>query len=535
MKLRTKVMLLIISVILTILCLNRYPVSMSLQQSVAERTGSALMDIAYQASVSPDIIAGLTDKDQTRLERSAQQVENCENCSGIVALDTENTVYYCSGSGIDTEYLLANVIEDIHWKSYCTAENGTADATICAYCPVYNAEGFRIGGIITQFRDGQAELGLEKAQRDLDAMTVLVMIIALLIAWNVTENIKADMFNLEPVEIAKLLVERNALIDSVRDGILSVDKDGRVNHIKQTAIQLLQHSYKSVESKDWFFPDIFPHISFEETMQSGQPVYDYKCSIGLASFYVNFIPIRVKKPEHTSLLVTFRPTREIIRFAEDITGVKSYVEALRSQMHEFNNKLQVVSGLVQSRQYAELDEYVGTIVHLTNRETLQLNSKIRDPIIAAFISSKFDRAAEEKVDLILTDQTKLRSDLPQELVQDLIVIIGNLLESAFVAVQNCDMQTVTLELTESAGEIVISVWDSGIEIPSELLDSLFDYGFTTKEDGNGIGLYLVREACNRNSGYITVASNRYDGTEFVAHIPHRTEQEDENGVSSTDR
>ena len=78
MKLRTKVMLLIISVILTILCLNRYPVSMSLQQSVAERTGSALMDIAYQASVSPDIIAGLTDKDQTRLERSAQQVENCE-------------------------------------------------------------------------------------------------------------------------------------------------------------------------------------------------------------------------------------------------------------------------------------------------------------------------------------------------------------------------------------------------------------------------------------------------------------------------
>ena len=82
---------------------------------------------------------------------------------------------------------------------------------------------------------------------------------------------------------------------------------------------------------------------------------------------------------------------------------------------------------------------------------------------------------------------------------------------------------------------MISVWDSGIEIPSELLDSLFDYGFTTKEDGNGIGLYLVREACNRNSGYITVASNRYDGTEFVAHIPHRTEQEDENGVSSTDR
>ncbi len=40
-------------------------------------------------------------------------------------------------------------------------------------------------------------------------MTVLVMLIALIFVWDLTDNVKGTMFNLEPVEIAQLLVERN--------------------------------------------------------------------------------------------------------------------------------------------------------------------------------------------------------------------------------------------------------------------------------------------------------------------------------------
>ncbi|PNH20087.1 hypothetical protein B6K86_05680 [Lachnospiraceae bacterium] len=534
MKLRTKIMLLIISVILVILVLNRYPVSMSLRQSITERTGSALMDIAYQASVSPNVIEGLSAQRPQLLKAAAEQVERCENCSGIAIFDEKGTLRYCSETMPNAEALRAQITENKAQKNYRTTVNDAGTEILCAYCPIYGRDGNRLGGVLTQFSGVQAGINLEKAQRDLDAMTILVMIIALLIAWNVTENIKEVMFNLEPVEIAQLLTERNALIDSVRDGILSVDGDGTIDHINRTAIRLLRHSYKTEQTEQLRFEDIFPRLSLTETMQNDRPVYDFRCDIGSDSFYVNFIPICIKKPDHTSLLVTFRPTKELIRFAEDITGVKSYIEALRAQMHEFNNKLQVVSGLIRSGQYEELNEYIDALAHLKNQEILQINRTIKDPIIAAFISSKFDRAAEEKVDLVLTDQSCLRVNLPQDLVQDLVVIIGNLLENAFSAVQNCAMQTVTLELSEHGGEIIVSVWDSGIEIPEALLDNLFDYGVTTKESGSGIGLYLVREACTRNGGYITVVSDRQDGTEFVAHISYRAEQEENEHVSSTD-
>ena len=243
------------------------------------------------------------------------------------------------------------------------------------------------------------------------------------------------------------------------------------------------------------------------------------------SFYVNFIPIKISQPQHESLLVTFRPKQEVVRFAENITGVKSYVEALRAQMHEFNNKLQVVSGLVQAQNYTELETYIHGVVHLKNRELQQISGKIGDPTLAAFLASKFDRASEQRVDLVLTDRTELLGRLTEELLQDLILIVGNLLENAFDALQGCAMRTVALEIVETTEEIYISVWDSGPEIPEKLRENILEYGVTTKKDGNGIGLFLVNQACERYNGYITIVSEAGDGTEFTVHIPRMREEE----------
>ena len=69
-------------------------------------------------------------------------------------------------------------------------------------------------------------------------------------------------------------------------------------------------------------------------------------------------------------------------------------------MHEFNNKLQVVSGLVQAQNYTELETYIHGVVHLKNRELQQISGKIGDPTLAAFLASKFDRASEQRVDLV---------------------------------------------------------------------------------------------------------------------------------------
>lgn len=519
MKLRTKIALLVCSVVAAILLLNRYPVSMSLQSTIIEANGRALMDVAYQLSITPEVYSRETDL--TMLNTFLQKVKEGCNCTALLLLSSDGSVRCCVGNtNINSSVLDAYISAPADERSYQLY--GEADnQALYAISPIVNDLGEPCGRVLAVLEYDANSTGTAKAQRDLDAMTILVMLIALIFVWDVTGNIKGSMFNLEPVEIAQLLVERTALIDAVRDGILSIGENGDILHSNRTAQELLNASLNGTEPRA--FSDVFPWISFDGVLQS-EPHYDSECQIGSDSYYVSFIPIKIDRLQHRSLLVTFRLKQEIVRFAEDITGVKTYIEALRAQMHEFNNKLQVMSGLLREKQYDELDKYISGLVHLRNREVELLTQKIRDPVLSAFLMSKYDRAAEQKVDLILTDRTELQSELSVELQQDIVVILGNLLENAFDAVQGCAMQIVTVEIRETSGGITIAVWDSGTEIPPELRDVLFDYGVTGKKNGNGIGLYLVRQACSRHNGYISVVSDAQTGTEFVAHIPYYTEE-----------
>lgn len=533
MKLRTKIILLICAVLAAILLLNQYPIALSIRQTVVDTGGWALQDLTHQLSLSPVIAAGLENRNPGAMRPLVQELADCVNCTGVAIVDRQfrplcNSVPDSIESQILSAYQTAPPEEQEH--HFVTRANG--ESITYAVSPVRGADSQITGYVVSKLRHAQDQPNLQKALRDLNAMTVLIMIIALIFVWDLTDNIKTSMFNLEPVEIAQLLVERTALIDAVRDGIMSVDREGHLLHVNRTALKLLQREKGNFDLKNGTFFDVFPHISFQEILKADHPRYDTECMIGPTSFYANFIPIRIDKPQHESLLVTFRPKQEVVRFAEDITGVRSYIEALRAQMHEFNNKLQVMSGLIQARHYPELEEYIYNMVHLKNREMDQINRKVKDPILAAFLMSKFARASEQKVDLILTDRSDIHSDLPENLVQDLVIILGNLLENAFDAVQGCAMQTVTLELAESAGELSISVWDSGIGVPFGLQEQIFDYGVTTKEEGNGIGLYLVQQAVRRYHGYITLSSDPSCGTEFTAHILCRKEWEEHDESSS---
>ena len=67
--------------------------------------------------------------------------------------------------------------------------------------------------------------------------------------------------------------------------------------------------------------------------------------------------------------------------------------------------------------------------------------------------------------------------------------------------------------------IKISVKDEGIGIPVKYLPKIFDPYFTTKEDGNGLGLATCYSIINKHGGYITVESEMGVGTTFYIYLP----------------
>lgn len=98
-------------------------------------------------------------------------------------------------------------------------------------------------------------------------------------------------------------------------------------------------------------------------------------------------------------------------------------------------------------------------------------------------------------------------------------VIMNLLDNAFYFVKDRPAPSVTVSVSTSGGYPFISIADNGCGMDSATLDNLFQPFFTTKPQGNGIGLCLSRHIVRMHGGDITALSVPSRGTTFNLTLP----------------
>jgi signal transduction histidine kinase len=69
------------------------------------------------------------------------------------------------------------------------------------------------------------------------------------------------------------------------------------------------------------------------------------------------------------------------------------------------------------------------------------------------------------------------------------------------------------------GQLLISVADTGVGLPAENVDRLFDAFFTTKSRGTGLGLAITRSIVMSHGGRIWATSNSGHGATFKFTLP----------------
>ncbi len=96
-------------------------------------------------------------------------------------------------------------------------------------------------------------------------------------------------------------------------------------------------------------------------------------------------------------------------------------------------------------------------------------------------------------------------------------VVLNLVYNALEAMPQGGTLTVTGQGT--ATEVQLSVRDTGRGIPAAQLSHIFEPLYTTKPDGTGLGLYIVREILTAHAGAITVESVEGHGSTFRITLP----------------
>jgi NO-binding membrane sensor protein with MHYT domain/signal transduction histidine kinase len=154
------------------------------------------------------------------------------------------------------------------------------------------------------------------------------------------------------------------------------------------------------------------------------------------------------------------------------------------------------------------------------RELVDINEVIREMMV-----------------LLLSEVTRYSISVRPELAEDLPRIIGdrvqlqqvmmNLMINGIEAMKDVDgMRELAIKSQRAEhDEIVVSVTDSGVGLPSQQAEQIFNAFFTTKPHGTGMGLRISRSIIESHRGRLWAADNSPRGASFCFTLPTKAEAE----------
>ena len=394
---------------------------------------------------------------------------------------------------------------------------------------VKNDRGDVIGYIVTGYSDEIVNNSTIDSVLFLLLMTVLGLVVGIWGAIYLAKRIKSVLFGYEPEEIARMLRERDILLNSVREGLVNVNSNGRITLVNSEASVLLQQAgIKNVsEIMGMNASDVLKRLPINDIIKDGKTLVDASVKIGNTIFILTAVPLLLEDKNIVGAVLTFRKKSVVEEMANQLTGFKNYATALRAQTHEFMNKMHVIMGLIDMKAYDELKNFTQEIAYNRQSEVSYVVTRLKDITLSGFILGKISRSRELDIDFSLTEESELHSELDVPSVHDIVLIAGNIIENAFDALKNFDGERiVNLSILDFDREIVIVVEDSGPGMDESIRKHIFQRGFSSKcESGHGFGLYLVKHSIDSLNGSISVESAPGEGTIFTVRLPIKKEED----------
>lgn len=404
---------------------------------------------------------------------------------------------------------------------YLSFATGTVGPQLRAFTPVYFNDQ-QVGAVVVGIHIDDVERAVAENRNRIFITILLGMAIGIAGAVLLARNVKKTLFGLEPAGIAKLLEERNAMLQSVKEGILAVDMAGRITLANEAAIGMLSAGGTTGDPIGQEIDTYIPNTGLTRVLKTGSPELNQEQDLNGIHIITNRVPILVNG-NIVGAIATFRDKTEINQLAEELTGVRSYVEALRSQAHEFMNKLHVILGLVRLECYDQLASYIRRIADDQEAEVAFVSKRIKNPVVAGLVLSKLSKSRELGVCMTVDEDTVMLSKPEAAINHELITILGNLIDNALEAVEFAADKKVSLAIHESDTRLSIRIQDSGPGVEREIQEHILKKGFSTKADNRGFGLYLVDSSVKRLKGALTFSTSP-QGTEVAVVIPRQGQE-----------
>jgi two-component system, sporulation sensor kinase E len=367
--------------------------------------------------------------------------------------------------------------------------------------------------------------------------------------------------------VQRLARERSfleTLFNTIEDGILVLDENGRILYLNSAVTKLLGIQGGNVEGQ--LVTRYFPELDWQGLLaldsQGGTKVTRHEFELTypkLTYLHLYAAPLDGEKSGSAGVaLILHDATEARQKTYEAIENerVQALTLLAASVAHEIGNPLNALhihlqlmerelkkvrrlsapedDGLAAPNGQADkslsrLDEYVkvarGEIARLDYIVTQFLDAlRPRTPKLSP---ASLNDVVEETLELLkpeienrgLTTVKKLSHPLPKAPFDQVQIqqVLVNLIKNAMQSMSRGGELTIQ---TGAGGEAVwVSISDTGTGIPEEKLNRIFEPFFTTKKKGSGLGLMIVQRIIRDHGGRIDLESKAGKGTTFRVWLP----------------
>lgn len=490
------------------------------RDGVETRAATQARSIAETLADSPLVRSTVTAPDPTAvLQPYVEQVLADTDTSFITVMAPDRTRFTHPDPDEIGRPFVGRIDRALAGRTFTETYTGTLGPSVRAVTPVFGDDGRTVVALVS-VGITVAAIGDEVAAAlpGIAGTALAVLAVGGLGSWAISRRLGRQTHGMGAAPLARVLEYHSAVLHAVREGLLLLDGDRRVELVNDEARRLLDLGEDDVSGRH--VSELGLSRELTATLSAQQVATDEVHVSGSRVLVVNQGPAR---PQGRSVgaVVTLRDHTELQALTGELDSVRAFAESLRAQAHEAANRLHTTVSLVELGRTADAVEFATAELTVAQQLTDRVVGAVEEPVLAALLLGKAATASERGVALEVDPETAVGpTGIPSG---DLVTIVGNLLDNAIDAALAGDPpREVQLAVWAADGRLELRVEDTGPGVDAAQVERVFERGWSTKDGapdsrGRGLGLALVAQAVRRNGGTVTVRPG--PGAEFRVSLP----------------
>lgn len=378
----------------------------------------------------------------------------------------------------------------------------------------------------------------ERMLRRLIIISIILAAISIIVLSIIftSQNLKAIS-----VEYEKFKTLTSSVLENMSEAVIVIDDDKNISLFNKSAEKLFNQKSVAIlgRSLSGLLDGTFNFLVLTQT--DAHQNFEKEIEINGEIKYLSFTLSTLNDPDtnqkkHTIVIKDLTETRRLEENAKRNEKLSAMGELASGVAHEIRNPINAIGMIAQrlnkefipqdnEKEYSEITLLLRNEVNRINKIITQflnyakpLDINPQQVEVNSYLNEVYKlfetQAKQRSVYFNLKGNDKFNVHIDADLIKQALL---NIITNAFDAVK--ENGVVSIGYYKQKKDLVIEISDNGIGISPELQKKIFDLYYTTKKDGNGLGLSITQKIISQHKGSITLQSKVNNGTTFKIILP----------------